>query len=229
MHSLKTGTAVMFVCFTMALVFLGPPPVYGDEGYLATRFSVNLPVQVPGTILQADTPYLIQLSQPLGARNVVQIYDADQTALVAEFMAISAERQEAAEETVFTFIETDLSSPLPMKQWFYPGRRNGLEFVYPKEQALEIARHAQGPVLSADAGDLHDISNIVVETVDPVRIASLAEVPATREKSTPTDPPAVDQSVRELPRTASELPLIALVGALCLGAGLGMKVLAAKM
>src|SRR5262245_10093765 len=136
MHSLQTRTAVILACFTMALVFLGTPFVYGDEGYLATRFSVNLPVQVPGAVLKADMPYLIQLSQPLGARNIVRIYNADQTAMVAEFMAISAERAEPAEETVFTFIETDLSVPLPMKQWFYPGRRNGLEFVYPKEQAL---------------------------------------------------------------------------------------------
>jgi hypothetical protein len=218
----------------MSTTLLAPLVVYGDEGYLATRFSVNLPVQAPGMVLHADTPYLIQLSEPLDKRNVVQIYTADRTELVAEFMAVSVERQEPVDETLFTFIETDLSAPLPMKQWFYPGRRHGLEFVYPKEQALEIARHAQGPVLSADAGDLRDLSNILVETIAPSKTEVPVQTVAASANNGPSEPPSaadpvVNQEVRELPRTASELSLIALVGALCLGAGLGMKVLAARM
>jgi len=39
----------------------------------------------------------------------------------------------------------------------------------------------------------------------------------------------VTEENKELPRTGSELLLIALIGVLCLGAGVGMKVLSAKM
>ena len=60
-------------------------------------------------------------------------------------------RQKPADNTVFTFIETELGYPLPMKEWFYPGRLHGLEFVYPKTQAEAIAMHAQEPVLAATA------------------------------------------------------------------------------
>jgi len=44
----------------------------------------------------------------------------------------------------------------------------------------------------------------------------------------PVPAPTEEQPKRELLRTAGELPLIALIGALCLGAGLGLRVLSAR-
>jgi hypothetical protein len=61
-------------------------------------------------------------------------------------------------QTVFTFIETAPGYPMPIKEWFYPGHLDGLEFIYPKKQA-----HALEPVLSGDAGDLHDLATFTVE------------------------------------------------------------------
>ena len=198
--------------------------------------------------------------------------------------ALSDERLEPADRTVFTFIETEPGYPLPIKEWFYPGRLNGLEFIYPREQALEIARHAKEPILAAESVNLHDLSAIKVEAIGPIREAppattataenvTKAELPPVEEaKPAPAPepepaPPVVEEQPqpteeapaiaentqpepeapaaapaepeqqpapteqtenRELPRTAGELPLIALIGALCLGAGLGLKVLKAK-
>jgi len=231
--------------------------------------------------LQPNTRYVIRLMDSPSNRNVVQVLNADETRQLTMFMAISDERLEPADNTVFTFIETQSGYPLPIKEWFYPGRLIGLEFVYPKDQALEIARHAKEPVLAAEAVDLHDLSAVRIEAISPLgaeispvataESVPKAELPPVEEAkpappvelpsppvaeeqkpeqpAQPEQPPAVaenkppevqqpvapppapapapseEQPKRELPRTAGELPLLALIGALCLGAGLGLKVL----
>src|SRR5262245_23121580 len=132
MRSLNKGAAVVIRCFALALDLLSPSLTHCDEWKLATRFSVNHQSEVPGMVLQANTPYVIRLLDSPSNRNVVQIYDKDQKHMLTMFMAISAERQEPADRTLFEFVETAPGYPLPIKEWFYPGRLNGLEFVYPK-------------------------------------------------------------------------------------------------
>jgi hypothetical protein len=298
MRSLNLKAAFVIGCFVLALTFVAPPFIQGDEWNLATKFSINHQFEVPGMVLQPNTPYVIKLVDLQGNRNVVQIYNEDQTQMLTMFMGISSERFESTDETLFSFIETQPGFPLPMKEWFYPGRLRGLEFIYPKDQALKIAAHAKEPVLASDSTNLHDLASINVEAVGPVgsqapaaatasnvtkieETASLEEKPSVAEEPTPA--PAVEENVaenenvepagevaqseneavltpepevqqpteesevaeaaqeeapvqiaqnddreRELPATAGELPLVALIGMICLGAGLGLKVLSAK-
>jgi len=289
MRSLNKRAVIVIGCFVLALVFLVPPVIHGDEWNLATRFTVNHAFEVPGMVLQSDTPYVIRLYDSPANRTVVQIYNDDQTKMLTMFMAISDLRLEPADKTTFTFIETQPGFPLPMKEWFYPGRLTGLEFVYPKNQALEIARHAREPILSASSTDLHQLNSITVEAIGPVGtqapVTSTAanvtksenttvfeEKPSVAENQQPepvaeenqrveqqesTEPvgqiaqndnsnlnresevqeeaapaapaaPAQTTENRELPRTAGELPLIALIGVLCLGGGLGLKVISTR-
>ena len=250
MRSLSKGAAVGIGCFALALVLLAPTLTQGDEWNLATRFTVNHESEVPGMVLQANTPYVIRLLDSPSDRNVVQIYDKDQKHMLTMFMAISAQRPEPADKTVFKFIETAPGYPLPIKEWFYPGRLNGLEFVYPKEQALSISEHAREPVVTESAANItKSESTEVVEPSVPESTPSEPSVEQKQEVEQPTEiaqntqpevqqPQPVETSPEtapvteessELPRTAGELPLVALIGALCLGAGIGMKVLSAKM
>jgi hypothetical protein len=277
MRFLTRNAAIVVCCFIFALVLVAPAIIHSDEWNLSTRFTINHPFEVPGLVLQPNTRYVIRLFDSPAERHVVQIFNNDETKLLTTFMAVSDQRPEPADHTVFTFIETAPGYPLPMKEWFYPGRITGLEFIYPKEQALEIARHATEPVLSASASDLHDLASIEVEAIQPLgketatttsasNLTKVENAPAAEEK--PSEPniaennvtsePAIQESAppvqppvqpevqrethaetpvtteqsqnepRELPRTAGELPLTALIGMLCLGAGLGMKVLSSK-
>ena len=269
--------AAVIGCLMLALVFLTPTTASASEWDLMTKFTVNHPFEVPGMTLQPNTRYTIRLYDSPSTRNVVQILNGDDTKLLTQFLAISDERLEPADKTTFTFIETEPGYPLPIKEWFYPGRIIGLEFVYPKKQALEIARHAKEPVLATESVDLHKLAAIRVEAIGPLG----AEVPTTatakngpqaelppaeqakptpapanpptaeevpqqqqapaiaenkepeiQQPAPPPAPPAVanteETTQRELPKTAGELPLIALLGTLCLGAGLGMKVVSGR-
>jgi hypothetical protein len=240
-----------------------------------TKFTVNHPFEVPGMTLQPNTRYTMRLNDSPNTRNVVQVLNGDDTKLLTQFLAISDERLEPVDKTTFTFIEMEPGYPMPMREWFYPGRNIGLEFIYPKEQALEIARHAREPVLTAEYVNLHDLASVRVESIGPLgrevpttRTAEngpKAELPPVqRTKPTPAPepinppvteqapqevpqapaiaeakppevqqqeaepaPPVTEESTnqRELPKTAGELPLMALIGVLFLGGGIGLRVL----
>jgi len=304
MHFSTKKAAIVVCCFIFTLVLVAPTVVHSDEWNLKTRFTVNHPFEVPGLVLQPDTRYVIRLYDSPAERHIVQLYNNDETKLLTTFMAVSDQRTEPADNTVFSFIETEPGYPLPMKEWFYPGRISGLEFIYPKQQAMEIARHATEPIMAASAEDLHDLASVSVEAIEPLgnarpvatnesaaNVIKVENPPVTEEKPTapevaennlpvaepavPEPAPAVQQNEsqsttstlsekheesqsksvvnsddqvqrekpaetpattersqtsgqQELPRTAGELPLIALIGALCLGAGLGMKVLSSR-
>jgi hypothetical protein len=272
MHLIRKDAAILIGCFVFALVLFAPPVIHGDEWNLATRFKVNQPTEVPGMVLQPNTKYMIKLLDSASDRHVVQLYNADQTRMLTMFMAVSDERTTPTDNTVFTFIETAPGYPLPIKEWFYPGRLNGLEFIYSKKQAKEISLHALEPITYGTPGDLHEMAALTVEANEPGKelpaptsTASVTKVenapaPVTEEKpsapieTAPAQEPIVstEQPVQEpaaqelaattentttdnkeaenhqLPRTGGELPLIVLIGGLCLGTGLGMKVLSSK-
>jgi hypothetical protein len=213
---------------------------------------------------------MIKLLDSPAERHVVQLYNEDQTRMLTMFMAVSDERTTPTDNTVFTFIETAPGYPLPIKEWFYPGRLTGLEFIYSKKQAKEIALHSREPIIYGTPGDLHEMAALTVEANEPgkqlppttestVSVSKLENPPApiTEEKpsapietaptqeSTASSEQAVQESApvaqepaattenqeaesHQLPRTAGELPLIVLIAGLCLGTGLGMRVLSSK-
>jgi len=252
MRILNKSAVVTIGCLTLALLFAAPTLTRGDEWNLMTRFSINHPFEVPGMVLQPNTRYVIRLLDSPSNRNVVQIYNEDQTKMLTMFQAISAERLEPTDKTLFTFMEMQPSYPLPIKEWFYPGRLHGLEFVYPKEQAATIALHRLGaePVTETATNITKTETTTVAEEKPSVAEATPAEESAkaeeqvteeavveqpveiaqntTPEVQQPTQAPASEET-RELPATAGELQLVGLAGLLCLGVGLGFRVISAKL
>src|SRR5262249_56008134 len=105
MRFLNKPAAVTIGCLTLALLFAAPTLTRGDEWNLMTRFSINHPFEVPGMVLQPNTRYVIRLLDSPSTRNVVQIYNEDQTKMLTMFQAISDERLEPTDKTLFTFME----------------------------------------------------------------------------------------------------------------------------
>jgi hypothetical protein len=226
----------------LALVFIAPTTVRGDEWNLATRFSINQQFEVPGAILEANTPYVIRLHDSPAERNVVQIFNEDQSKLITMFIAIRSERMDPTDDTKFTFMESAPGFPLPIKEWFYPGRLTGREFLYSKDQLERIAGYRTRATTTEVAAALPAPEpepafepapeEPVVEAPAPVEEApaeevAQAEVPQQEEAvEQPAEEP-IQTASNELPRTAGELPLIGLLGLLSLGAGLGLRVLSA--
>ena len=251
MRSFNKGAAVSISCLVLGLVLLAPAIVHGDDWNLATRFTINQPFEVPGTVLQPNTSYVIRLLDSPSERHVVQIFNDDESKLLAMFIAISDQRMEVTDKTVFNFMETAPGYPVPIKEWFYPGRLHGLEFIYSKEQRDTIALHMRGAAVTATASNTvtkteetavseekpsvtEPTEKSEVEEQQPQEIAQNNDTSNLKSDTTdldrekPVETPAATEEKKELPRTAGELPVLALIGFLCLGAGLGVKVISAK-
>ena len=132
--------ASVFV-FALTLIVTAPSASAQFLGQAAwdrkTTVSINVAWEVPGVTHLPPGTYvlrLVNLGQGGGAtRTVVQIFNRDETELLATALALTAYRVTDTEKTAFHFYETSVGDPKRLHTWFYPGS-NGLEFVYPKNR-----------------------------------------------------------------------------------------------
>src|SRR4051812_47047276 len=127
------------------VLFLTTPATRADEWNLATKITPDHQIEVPGAILDANTTYVMALMDSPYERKVVQVWDADRTHMLTQFIAVSDEKMQPVDETTFEFIEVPAGHPVPVQSWFYPGRRIGLEFLYPQADRDKFAAYWQEP------------------------------------------------------------------------------------
>jgi len=118
-----------------------------DEYTKLTYLTFSGPVQLPGITLPGGT-YMFKLADPDSGRRVLQVWDKDGMKLYTTLMTIPDEKMEASDKPVVMFTERPAGQPQAIKSWFYPDERIGQEFVYPKSQAMKIAKENHSPVLS---------------------------------------------------------------------------------
>lgn len=185
----------------------------------ATKVTLSQPVEVPGMVLPAGT-YTFTIHPSLGSRNIVQIFNEDRTKLITTILVIHNYRLEATGETVITFAERPANRPQALKAWFYPGWSSGVEFVYPEQKAMEIAE-ASNEVVPAEtelATTPEEMKSVPLVAVTPKQKTEPVE------QAFETQPPTGQTEVAgELPKTASEMPLILLLGTFGVAAGLGLR------
>jgi hypothetical protein len=133
-----------------------------DEYTKLTYLTFSGPVQLPGITLPGGT-YMFKLADPDTGRRVLQVWDKDGMKLYTTLLTIPDEKMEASDKPVVMFTERPAGQPQAIKSWFYPDERVGQEFVYPKSQAMQIAKENHASVLSYtdesvknnDAASLH--------------------------------------------------------------------------
>lgn len=120
-----------------------------DEYTKQTFLTFSGPVQVPGLTLPAGT-YMFKLADPESGRRAIQIWDEKGTKLFTTLLTIPDEQPEPKDDPVVLFSERPSGAAPAVKSWFYPAERSGYEFIYPKNQAMQIAAATKAPVLSYD-------------------------------------------------------------------------------
>jgi hypothetical protein len=188
------------------------PSARADEWNRKTKVTFSEPVEVPGVgaqTLPAGT-YVFKIMDSQSDRHIVQILNEAEDHVFTTILAIPNYRLKATDKTVMTFRERAAGEPEAIRAWFYPGRTWGEEFVYPKFRALELAKVTHEPVLATP-----------IELTPDIPVATLKEAPVVEVKPTGdevaiTPAPARGESIQELPKTASSLPLLGLVGLLSL-------------
>jgi hypothetical protein len=106
-------------------------------------------VELPNLRLERGT-YVFRLADT-ASRNVIQVLDQQEKQMLGQWLFVSAERPEVTGDTVVTFRETSAASTPAVQFWYYPGEKIGKEFIYPKDQALRIARRT-GATVQTESG-----------------------------------------------------------------------------
>jgi hypothetical protein len=196
-----------------------------------TIVTFSQPVEIPGMILPAGT-YSVELVDSASYRHIVRFFNADRSRVVTTVLAIPNLRLKTTDKTVITFAERPINSPEALKAWFYPGDNFGQEFVYPRVRAVQLAQVVKEPVLAMPTAttNLEELKTAPLVAITPeqkeVPVAEVVQTPVTpvapvlvAENRTP-EPLAQTQ---QLPKTASMLPLLALLGVGALGFAFVLK------
>lgn len=226
------------------------PNIKADDWDQKTVFTFNVPVEIPGQVLVPGT-YVFKLADSQSDRNIVQVFNKDETHLYGTFLDIPDYRLKPRGKTVITFEERARNSPEAVKAWFYPGENYGHQFVYPKVKAVELAKANNQPVPSMPT-ELADRTTKPATTLREPHVAELKQAPLRAQKPTQVEvtlseafvapPPAEQRPVTvlaqnspppaavvapsvpaTLPRTGSTMPLIGVLGLLSLAGALGLR------
>lgn len=235
----------------LALTLAFAPAARADEHDRLTYMTFSGPVQVPGTTLAAGT-YTFKLADIESNRHVVQIFNKDDNKLITTVMTIPNQRLDPVQDTFVMFSERPAGTPVAVKAWFYPGRSIGEEFMYPKEQAIRIARTVNESVLTTDNETVSSTgtttaastttasaaTTTAASTTTASAASTTAPAPApaaiVAEARTVTAPPQVEQPVgtagqapttapQRLPRTASPVALVELLSGLSFAGAFGLR------
>lgn len=203
-----------------------------DEWNKKTVVTFSGPVELPGIVLPAGT-YVFKLLDSQSNRHIVQVFNEEETKIYTTILAIPNYRLAPTGETVIRFAERPRGTPEAMRAWFYPGDNFGQEFVYPKTRAISLAAEVKAPVLAAPLTPETPKEEMVtapVEAVAPPAEEAPAAAPVEAKPAAPEAAPApaaveepAPQAAPELPKTASSIPLVALLGATALLFALVLK------
>jgi hypothetical protein len=229
MKSLRIMAALFSLMF---LVGITVPRSRADAHDKMTKFTFSGPVEIPGfprtMVLPAGT-YVFKLANSTSNRNIVQIFNEDQTHIFATVLAISDYRMSPSDKTIITFAERPAGTPVAIKAWFYPGDTFGEEFVYPKYRAVELAQQTGKPVPSMSEGTAENSEALEQAPVNNEGQSEVAEnTPAPANSTSDNLTPESAAPASTLPKTASDMPLAALSGMFLLSLGICLRLLSRK-
>ena len=184
-------TLITSACAAAILTMMSAGPAFA-QGPIDSRteFTFNQPVELPGVTLPPGT-YTFRFADATTGRQVmlVQAKDASNKTY-GLFMTISAHRPKASDNAELRFLETPAGKPTAVKTWWYPGNSMGREFIYPKSQALRLARATNQTVLTTQADNA---------TKDEMKTAELAYVSPSGEETPLTDEQLVEAAANTAP------------------------------
>jgi hypothetical protein len=230
------GAKLFSVLFCFALLCsVNSRSAKADEWDKKTILTFSGPVQVQNTRLEAGT-YVFKLADTTD-RHVVQIFNQDETQVIATIMAIPDYRLEPTGKTAIKFSETSDETTtsgtvpdagVPIREWFYPGDNFGQEFkVVPQPVETATAEPTTPPppppAETSEAAEPTEQPQAQESAPAPTQ---QAPEPQTEQPSAPA--PAQTEAPTSLPKTASSMPLIGLVSVLSLAAAGGLRIVAKR-
>ena len=129
--------------------------VQAQDSAAAKRLTIltfSEPVQLPGKTLPAGK-YRFEIANTETTANAVKVSSENGETAYGMFLTTPStlpQRDLKDQDTLLMFAERPAGQPQAAREWFYPGRSIGVEFVYPKEQAAAIAKANKTSVAASD-------------------------------------------------------------------------------
>ena len=247
----KLMSALRMIGSAIVLAAVLAPAVHAQDVAEAKRLTIltfSAPVQLPGVTLPAGK-YRFEMADINNAAHVVRVLNEDGTKVLGMFSTIPTtvpQRDLKDTDTLVMWAERPAGQAQAAKEWYYPQRSIGEEFIYPKAQAAAIAAANHASVAADDNGKVVRVEGEsaaaastaspqakaeaqVAENRAPAPAPTRAPEPApaavgTSGQSTAAAPPPAPAPApapaQELPRTASQLSLVGLLGGLSILAAL---------
>jgi hypothetical protein len=221
----KLGIAAL--CFILIASVMAPVSK-AQNGDRKTIVTFTEPIEIPGNVILPAGTYFFKLLNQDSGRWVVQIFDEHQTKTFATLITIEDFRYHPTNQPVMNFTEREAGAPPAIKEWFFPGEKQGRAFVYGKKRAIELAKVTNEPVLATPVEITVDTPVVAIVAAPVVAITPAGEEVAVATVVAPPapEPVAAPAAVEvatpitdlPLPHTASSTPLIALGGLLAISA-----------
>lgn len=189
-------------------------------------------VEIPGAVLPPGQ-YVIKLVDSQSNRHIVQFLNADENHVYNTVLSIPNERLRPTGKTILSYYEMPAGQPPALRAWFYPGDVIGEEFAYPNNRAAEISKVtkqnvlvapedvkpvAYTPASNAAANDSATASAATPAANDPAPATPVEPASAQTPDTKPETGPDAASEAEKMPKTASNLPLMGLLGASSLAA-----------
>jgi hypothetical protein len=126
---MQTVRRVVFALCTVLFCATLAPDARADQWDRKTIVTFSDSVEIPVQVLPAGT-YVFKLADTICDRHIVQIWNADESQILATTITIPSTRLEPHEKSIFQLEERPGNSPMALKVWFYPGDSTGQEFIY---------------------------------------------------------------------------------------------------
>lgn len=216
--------ALRATCVAALLVVLMSSNSWADPWNKKTVITINNPMQIPGAVLSPGK-YVFKLADSPSNRHIVQVFNEDESNIIATVLAIPNYQLKPSGDSEFGFWEAPANTPQPLRSWFYPGDNFGQEFAYPKREAAVIAA-----TVKEEVPTVTEEQQVQLAQAEPARELPAAEpeVPRAVEQqppapapveaqAAPVEPARTEQPPAALPRTGSALPFVGLIGLVSLG------------
>jgi hypothetical protein len=205
------------------LLLVAAAPLVADEAW-RTTLTISEPTEIPGTVLEPGK-YIVQVLNTKEPRMVVQFLSGDGSKNVATVLGVPNYRVKLQEGGQFTYFQRSEGAPQALKDWFYVGNNFGIEFVYPRETAVKIARASRQEVYAAPSAK-PEVTEEVVAVTPELKEQPLPPAPAPRppEAVVAKRAPAPEPRPATLPKTASNLGFLALAGLAAMGGAATLRI-----
>jgi LPXTG-motif cell wall-anchored protein len=212
----------------------------------ASILPVTEPLDVGGTILQPGT-YTIRVLKSTADRNKVQVTSQDMKTVYATVLTVPhpLEPNEEVPATKLVFYPAEEGRPRALRTWFAPNpdaSQGGHDIVYDEDRARQLARLTDGRVVAFQGEPAAEIETTTLQVVTPEAtlepyvpppapvIVETPPPPAVIETPAPAPEPMISSETEvaeaetpEMPATASNVPLIAVLGLLMIGSAFALR------